>query len=194
MDSDEKTKGWRSKELYFIAVLYFIVGIVYLIPNLYQTSYMKELGLSNAMAGTVYAIAGIVSIGGAPLWGMLADRIGVKTALLAALVMSVVGDILPIVYGTIAGFIVSAVIWGSSLGGVLVLIQMKASQQVQPKYVATAIGFISIFYAVGQMIGPVLAGGLIEYAGGYISAYGFGAVMFFLCVLLAMMIQSKEVQ
>lgn len=149
---------------------------------------MKELGLSNAMAGTVYAIAGIVSIGGAPLWGMLADRIGVKTALLAALVMSVVGDI------TIAGFIVSAVIWGSSLGGVLVLIQMKASQQVQPKYVATAIGFISIFYAVGQMIGPVLAGGLIEYAGGYISAYGFGAVMFFLCVLLAMMIQSKEVQ
>ena len=111
---------------------------------------MKELGLSNAMAGTVYAIAGIVSIGGAPLWGMLADRIGVKTALLAALVMSVVGDILPIVYGTIAGFIVSAVIWGSSLGGVLVLIQMKASQQVQPKYVATAIGFISIFMQLAK--------------------------------------------
>ncbi len=194
VNADENTNGWRSKELYFIAVLYFIVGIIYLIPNLYQTSYMKELGLSNAMAGTVYAIAGIVSIGGAPLWGMLADRIGVKKALLAALVLSVVGDILPIVYGTIAGFIVSAVIWGSSLGGVLVLIQMKASQQVQPKYVANAIGFISIFYAVGQMIGPVLAGGLIEYAGGYISAYVFGAVMFFLCVLLTMMLQSKEVQ
>ncbi|MGE7092453.1 MFS transporter [Lysinibacillus sp. NPDC048646] len=194
VNADENTNGWRSKELYFIAVLYFIVGIIYLIPNLYQTSYMKELGLSNAMAGTVYAIAGIVSIGGAPLWGMLADRIGVKKALLAALVLSVVGDILPIVCGTIAGFIVSAVIWGSSLGGVLVLIQMKASQQVQPKYVATAIGFISIFYAVGQMIGPVLAGGLIEYAGGYISAYGFGAVMFFLCVLLTLMLQSKEVQ
>ena len=39
---------------------------------------MKSLGLSNGLAGSIYAIAGIVSIGGAPFWGMLADRMGVK--------------------------------------------------------------------------------------------------------------------
>ena len=189
----EKTNVWRSKELYMIAGLYFAVGIVYLIPNLYQTSYMIDLGVSNAMAGTVYSVAGICSIGGAPLWGILADRMGVKKALFAALLLSVVGDIIPIEWGSVAGFIVSSVIWGSSLGGVLVLIQMKASQQVSSKYVAAAIGFISVFYAVGQMMGPGLAGWLIEYAGGYATAYRFGAVIFFLCTLLTMMLKPEGV-
>ncbi len=188
----EKTTVWRTRELYFIAGLYFAVGLVYLIPNLYQTSFMKDVGISNTVAGSIYAVAGIVSIAGAPLWGIIADKIGVKKALIAALFLSVIGDLLPIILGNSIGFIVSAVIWGSSLGGVLVLIQMKASQQVSPKYVASAIGFISIFYAVGQMIGPGLAGWLIEYAGGYVTAYGFGAFIFLLCVLLTMVLKSGE--
>jgi len=189
----EKTNVWRSKELYMIAGLYFAVGIVYLIPNLYQTSYMIELGISNKRVGTIYSIAGICSIGGAPIWGILADRMGVKKALLAALILSVVGDIIPIEWGSVAGFVVSSVIWGSSLGGVLVLIQMKASQQVSSQYVAAAIGFVSVFYAIGQMMGPGIAGWLIEYAGGYATAYRFGAVIFFLCTLLTMMLKPEGV-
>jgi len=182
--AQEKTTSWRSKQLYIIAGMYFAVGLVYLIPNLYQTSYMKSLGLSNELAGSIYAIAGIVSIGGAPFWGMLADKIGVRKALTSALLLSVAGDLVPIMLENIGGFLLSSIIWGSSLGGVLLLIQMKASQQVSSQYVASAIGFISIFYAVGQMMGPGLAGWLIEYFGGFSVAYGFGATIFFLCILL----------
>ena len=182
--AQEKTTSWRSKQLYIIAGMYFAVGLVYLIPNLYQTSYMKSLGLSNELAGSIYAIAGIVSIGGAPFWGMLADKIGVRKALTSALLLSVAGDLVPIMLENIGGFLLSSIIWGSSLGGVLLLIQMKASQQVSSQYVASAIGFISIFYAVGQMMGPGLAGWLIEYFGGFPVAYGFGATIFFLCILL----------
>ncbi|WP_249664235.1 YbfB/YjiJ family MFS transporter, partial [Lysinibacillus sp. D4B1_S16] len=87
-------------------------------------------------------------------WGMLVHTMGVKKALATAFLLSVVGDLLPIMLVNIRGFIVSSIICGSSLGGVLILIQMKASQEVSPQYVAPAIGFISIFYAVGQMIGP----------------------------------------
>ncbi|MGG2057456.1 MFS transporter [Lysinibacillus pakistanensis] len=186
--------AWRSKELYMIAGMYFAVGLVYLIPNLYQTSYMKELGVSTATAGSIYAMAGIVSIGGAPFWGMLADKIGVKKALIAALLFSVIGDLLPIMLENTGGFILSSIIWGSSLGGVLVLIQMKASQQVSPSYVASAIGFISIFYAVGQMMGPGIAGWLIEYAGGFKMAYGFGAVVFLFTLLLTTVLKGENIQ
>ena len=59
----------------------------------------------------------------------------------------------------------SAIIWGSSLGGILLLIQVAASKQVSPKYVSMAISFISVFYAVGQMIGPGLAGWIIGESG-----------------------------
>lgn len=188
----EKTSVWKNKALYLIAWLYFAVGVVYLIPNIYQTSYMISNGISSALAGTVYAVAGVFSICGGPVWGMISDRIGAKKALNAALLLSVIGDIIPIIFGNVTGFILSAIIWGSSLGGVLLLIQVKASQQVSPKYVSMAIGFISVFYAIGQMLGPGLAGWLIEYAGGYATAYGFGAIVFLICLFLGLGLQSDK--
>ncbi|KFN04051.1 transmembrane secretion effector family protein [Bacillus clarus] len=79
----------------------------------------------------------------------------------------------------------SAIIGSSSLGGVLLLIQVAVSKQVSPKYVSVAISFISIFYAVGQMIGPGLAGcviGQIDYA----ASYGLGAFGFFISICMGM--------
>ena len=43
---------WKTKELYVrIAWMYFIVGVVYLIPNLYQTSFMINNGISASISG-----------------------------------------------------------------------------------------------------------------------------------------------
>lgn len=44
--TQEHIAVWRSKGLYIIAGIYFAVGLVYLIPNIYQTSYMLNLGMS----------------------------------------------------------------------------------------------------------------------------------------------------
>ena len=52
----------KTKELYIIAWMYFIVGVVYLIPNLYQTSFMINNGIAASISGTVYAIAGMFSM------------------------------------------------------------------------------------------------------------------------------------
>ncbi|MED0970430.1 MFS transporter [Bacillus paramycoides] len=182
---------WKTKELYIIAWMYFIVGVVYLIPNLYQTSFMIDSGISASISGAVYAIAGMCSIVGAPVWGVISDRIGIKKTLCIALLLAVVGDLIPIIFGNITGFIVSAVIWGSSLGGILLLIQVAASKQVSPKYVSMAISFISIFYAVGQMIGPGLAGWIIE-GNGYTAVYGLGAFGFFMCICMGLQLKRGD--
>ncbi|COH15331.1 Major Facilitator Superfamily [Streptococcus pneumoniae] len=79
----------------------------------------------------------------------------------------------------------SAIIWGSSLGGILLLIQVAASKQVSPKYVSMAISFISVFYAVGQMIGPGIAGWVIGRSG-YALAYVLGASGFFMCICMGL--------
>ncbi|MGA5716449.1 MFS transporter [Bacillus bombysepticus] len=176
---------WKTKELYIIAWMYFIVGVVYLIPNLYQTSFMIDSGISASISGTVYAIAGIFSIVGASVWGFISDRIGIKKSLCSALLLAIIGDMAPIIFGNITGFIMSAIIWGSSLGGILLLIQVAASKQVSPKYVSMAISFISVFYAVGQMIGPGIAGWVIGRSG-YALAYVLGAFGFVMCICMGL--------
>lgn len=190
-ERNNKSFLWKTKELYIIAWMYFIVGVVYLIPNLYQTSFMIDNGISASISGTVYAIAGMFSIVGAPVWGLISDRIGIKKTLCISLLLAVIGDMIPIIFGHIIGFIMSAIIWGSSLGGILLLIQVAASKQVSPKYVSMAISFISVFYAVGQMIGPGLAGWIIGESG-YTTAYGLGAFGFFMCICLGLRLKRGD--
>ncbi|MFK4289559.1 MFS family permease [Bacillus sp. RC240] len=182
---------WKTKALYIIAWMYFIVGVVYLIPNLYQTSFMIDSGISASISGTVYAIAGMFSIVGAPVWGVISDRIGIQKTLCVALLLAVIGDMIPIISESITGFIISAIIWGSSLGGILLLIQVAASKQVSLKYVSMAISFISVFYAVGQMIGPGLAGWIIGVIG-YTAAYGLGAFGFFMCICMGLRLKRGD--
>ncbi|UYX55051.1 MFS transporter [Bacillus thuringiensis] len=190
---NNKSFLWKTKELYVIACMYFIVGLVYLIPNIYQTSFMIDSGISASISGTVYAIDGMFSIAGAPVWGLISDRLGIKKALSIALLLAVIGDIInPIIFGNITGFIISAIIWGSSLGGILLLIQVAASKQVSLKYVSMAISFISVFYAVGQMIGPGLAGWIIGEIG-YTAAYGLGAFGFFMCICMGLTLKRGNV-
>ncbi|MBE7103707.1 YbfB/YjiJ family MFS transporter [Bacillus cereus] len=188
---NNKSFLWKTKELYIIAWMYFIVGLVYLIPNIYQTSFMIDSGISASISGTVYAIAGMFSIVGAPVWGLISDRIGIKRALCIALLLAIIGDMIPIIFGNITGFIISAIIWGSSLGGILLLIQVAATKQVSPKYVSMAISFISVFYAVGQMIGPGLAGWIIGEIG-YTAAYGLGTFGFFMCICMGLRLKRGD--
>lgn len=155
----EKPRWLNNRELMKIAVLYFFLGVAYLIPNLYQTGFMLSRGFSNQSAGLVYAVAGIFSIAGGPVWGSISDRLGPQKTLLAAWIFAVAGDLVPVIFSNAAGFIVSSVIWGSSIGGLVTLIQVKGSEQVPPQYVSAAIGFISVFYAVGQALGPGMSAG-----------------------------------
>ncbi|MBU5267546.1 MFS transporter [Virgibacillus proomii] len=67
---ERSDKAWCSKPLYLLASIYFIVGLVYLVPSLYQTSYLIDLSVKESLAGSIYSFAGFVSIFGPPLWGL----------------------------------------------------------------------------------------------------------------------------
>ena len=177
--SDENKPAWlKNKGLMKVAWLYFLIGLAYLIPNLYQTGFMLGQGLSDRTAGFVYSIAGIFSIVGSPIWGSLSDRFGAPRMFILAWGCAVAGDLFPILSPNVPGFVISSVLWGSSIGGLITLIQLTAAQQVPQRVVAAAIGFISVFYAVGQMIGPGLSGWIIDLGGNYQAAYGFAAAVY----------------
>lgn len=190
----EKPNWFKNKNLIKLAWLYFLIGIAYLIPILYQAVYMIESGISKTVAGNVFAFAGIFSIVGAPIWGYISDRMGSQKTLLAVLLWAIAGNAAPVLIPNLAGFMLSSAIWGTATGGLMALVQVNASRQVPQRYVAAAIGFISIFYAVGQMIGPGLAGWMIEHLGGFSAAYGFGIIIYIAGLVLGGSLTKENVQ
>ncbi len=81
--------------------------------------------------------------------------------------MSETGVLLPILFSTVTGFLIQAIILGCVVSGILTIITAASVDQVKPKDMPLAFSFVTFFYAVGQFIGPVVAGWLIEDFGGF---------------------------
>jgi MFS family permease len=62
---------------------------------------------------------------------------------------------------------------GVSLNGVFAMIQASATDQVAPPYIPIAFSFATLFFAVGQFLGPAIAGWLIGTSGSFTAAFSF---------------------
>ena len=70
-----------------------------------------------------------------------------------------------------------ALVIGASVNGLFALIQTSATDQVAPRYIPIAFSFATLFFAIGQFMGPAVAGWLIETTGGLRAAFGFTFVV-----------------
>lgn len=183
---------YKNQKIVRVGIIYFLVGVAYLIPILFQTSFMIHSGISEKVAGSLFSISGLFTIIGGPIWGMVSDKVGRKKSLLVALAFCVMGGIIPVVNDHIISFIASAILFGFSIGGIMVLVQAMAAERSLPYLVPAVMGFVTIFFATGQLLGPFLAGAIIEQLGGVQEAYAFAVFIFVTALILTSFVSEKE--
>ncbi|RWR15005.1 MFS transporter [Siminovitchia fortis] len=174
------------KEVYFhkgillVAAIYGLIGFAYLIPQSFFFSYILEAGVNESSAGTIMALGGIMSIFSGPVWGAISDKIGRKLSLCMTIFLGGVSILIPILIPAFSSFIISQTLWGFTFVGMLSLIQALSTEQIHQSYAPIALGYVTIYFAGGQMLGPGLGGLLADNLGGISAAL-------WLCVgLLAM--------
>lgn len=141
-----------------VAVIYGLVGFAYLIPQSFLFSYILESGLSKFEAGQIMAVSGIMAIFSGPLWGAVSDRIGRKSSMLFTLSIGSLSLILPVLFPVYIGFLASQIFWGATIVGMLSLCQALSTEQVHPSYAPVALGYVTFFFAAGQLLGPGIGG------------------------------------
>ncbi len=163
VSSLEWGKVYKMKALWYLGVVYFFYGLSYIIYIIFFAAYLvKEMGYSEAWAGGLWATVGGLSIFCGVLWGALSDRIGRdKGAALAYLVLGVSY----IVYALLkfeAGFYLSAILFGLTAWSIPTIMAAAAGDLVGPRLAPAGLGFVTLFFGIGQSIGPVLGGYLAD--------------------------------
>ncbi|WP_301108304.1 YbfB/YjiJ family MFS transporter [Sporosarcina sp.] len=157
------TRVYLNKRVLRVAFIYGLVGFAYLVPQSFLFSYILEVGLTKFQAGQIMAVCGVMSILSGPLWGGVSDRIGRKSALLSTLGIGAVSLILPVLFPVYLGLIASQFLWGMTIVGMLSLCQALSTEQVHPTYAPVALGYVTFFFAAGQLLGPGIGGWLIDH-------------------------------
>lgn len=177
LPADVKWQIYRNPRVLIVAITYGIIGLGYIVQTVFMVSFMVESGHNEAMAGRFMAMMGLLSIAGGPLWGWLSDHWGRGNALAACIFLVLIAVALPITGQTLTHFFLHFLVIGASVNGLFALIQTSATDQVAPRYIPIAFSFATLFFAIGQFMGPAVAGWLIETTGGFRAAFGFTFVV-----------------
>ena len=182
---------YLHKGVLLVAIIYGLIGFAYLIPQSFLFSYFLESNVDRYSAGRIMAFGGIMSIFSGPLWGTISDRIGRKKSLLITLFLGAGSMLIPILFPIQIGFVVSQFLWGVTVVGMLSLIQALSTEQIHHSYAPIALGYTTVFFAVGQLAGPGLSGWMIDHVGGIPSALLLCCGLLFTAFILATQLQKK---
>ncbi|USK70495.1 YbfB/YjiJ family MFS transporter [Peribacillus asahii] len=185
---------YLHKGVLLVAIIYGLIGFAYLIPQSFLFSYFLESNVDRYSAGRIMAFGGIMSIFSGPLWGTISDRIGRKKSLLITLFLGAGSMLIPILFPIQIGFVVSQFLWGVTVVGMLSLIQALSTEQIHHSYAAIALGYTTVFFAVGQLAGPGLGGWMIDHIGGIPSALLLCCGLLFTAFILATQLQKKAAE
>jgi sugar phosphate permease len=154
--------------VWYLGVVYFFYGLSYIIYMVFFAAYLvKEMGLSQEWAGGLWALVGGLSIFCGVIWGKISDVLGrSRGAALAYLVLALSYMIYALIKVDL-GFYLSAILFGLTAWSIPTIMAAAAGDFVGPRLAPAGLGFITLFFGIGQALGPALGGYLADTSGSF---------------------------
>ncbi len=170
-----------------LGFIYLLFGYAYVIyATFIVTTLVQERGFSEATAGQFWMWVGAFSLVSGPLFGALSDHLGRKLALITVLCLQGVAYLL-VALSLPTGFLyLSVFLFGISAWGTPAIMAAAIGDYLGPQKAAAALGSITLFFGVGQIIGPGIAGILADITGSFAWSYAMGSGMAVFAVLLCL--------
>jgi len=163
---------YRSGPVWHLGLVYSTFGFAYII---FVTFFIKRLvaegGYSRADAGALFMTMGICSLACGALWGAVSDRIGRRLALAAVFAIHAVAYAVFALWPTPAGFTLAAVLFGLAAWSIPAIMAATCGDVLGPRLAPAALGFVTLFFGVGQALAPSVAGAMADRAGSFAPAY-----------------------
>jgi MFS family permease len=184
VDGPELTIGEvvRTPQFAAIALTHFACCAAHSGPIFHMVTHAIDRGVSTMAAATVLSAAGLASLSGKIVCGMVADRAGAKRTLVVGLAIQAVAISFYLFTGGLASFYALALMFGFAYGGVMPLYAILVREYFGARVMGTAFGAVSLAATLGMALGPWIGGRLYDGLGSYAwmfigsSAIGLGAV------------------
>ena len=157
----------RTPQFIVLAGTFFLCCAAHSGPIFHTVSYAMICGASALAAASIYSVEGVAGLFGRLIFGVLADRIGVRKVIVGGLALQAIGIYLYIYLSDITQFYMLAVVLGLAYGGVMPLYSVLARDYFSPMVMGTVLGAMTMTSSIGMAFGPVGGGWLYDTFGTY---------------------------
>lgn len=178
-DGSAAKSAWRdiylSIRVWHLGLVYSAFGFSYII---YMTFFTKHLmaaaGYTPQQAGALFMTMGWASLPCGFIWGSVSDRIGRKGALiLVYLIQSAAFGLFA--WPAPPALFVSALLFGITAWSIPAIMAAACGDVLGARMAPAALGFITVFFGIGQALGPTVAGAIADAAGSFGPAFALAA-------------------
>ncbi len=157
---------YRSGTVWHLGMVYVAFGFSYII---YMTFFVKflvgEAGYAPNAAGGLFMIMGWFSLFCGLIWGGISDRIGRRLALVVVYLIQGVSFSLFALWPAPVGLTVSAILFGLTAWSIPAIMAAACGDTLGGRLAPAGLGFITLFFGIGQAAGPSVAGAMADVAG-----------------------------
>jgi MFS family permease len=186
---------YRSAAVWHLGLVYIAFGFSYII---YMTFFAKRLiaegGYTQEAAGRLFMTMGWFSLLCGLIWGTVSDVIGRKRALIIVYLIHAIAFSLFALWSAPPGFMISAILFGLSAWSIPAIMAATCGDVLGPRLAPAALGFITLFFGVGQAVGPSVAGAIADAVGSLFPAFLLAGGVALLGAIGASLLRSTSLQ
>ncbi|MEK9163066.1 MAG: MFS transporter [Chloroflexota bacterium] len=169
---------YRSITVWHLGLVYIAFGFAYIIYMTFFTKFLiSENNFSKEDAGTLFMVMGWCSLFSGLIWGMISDSIGRKRALILVYLVHAIAFAMFGLWRAPIGLILSAILFGLAAWAIPTIMAATCGDVLGSRLAPAALGFITMFFGLGQAIGPSVAGAMADAMKTFAPAYLLAAVV-----------------
>jgi MFS family permease len=163
---------YKSAPVWHLALIYILFGFSYIIYTTFFARYLTwEAGFTTAAAGALWSAVGLLSIISGFIWGAVSDVVGRKYGLAIVYFLQFLCFTIFGLWKAPAGYYLSALLFALTAWSIPGIMAAASGDLLGARLAPAALGFITLFFGIGQAVGTTLGGRIADLTGSYTLAF-----------------------
>jgi len=163
---------YKAAPVWHLALIYILFGFSYIIYTTFFARYLTgEAGFSTQAAGALWSAVGIVSVISGFIWGSVSDIVGRKYGLAIVYFLQFLCFTIFGLWKAPAGYYLSAMLFALTAWSIPGIMAAASGDLLGARLAPAALGFITLFFGIGQAVGTAIGGRIADFTGSYTLAF-----------------------
>ena len=154
----------RPAMLRTLVISYGLFGFGYVITATFVVSMVRDMEAVRTIEPVIWLVVGLAAIPSVWLWSRVARRTGIIPAYGWAFVVQAVGIAASVLWPTVPGLLLTAVLLGGTIMGITAL-GLMAAGDLSRRDPRRTMALMTASFGLGQIIGPLFAGVVADRTG-----------------------------